>query len=191
MGTRTTPRDAPSDRDAPSAAAGPAEFTLTLTRRCAAPASVVYAVLADPLSHLEWGGERQWRVFRLTGLDAPPGPLVAGSRFTSTGSVFFVYPAVDTSRVTVAEPARQLEFLTENRYARHCQGTYLNRYELAPDGDGCVVTYTFQRLRITRPPLHMRAPMRLMIQRFGAPRLFGRGLDNLVRTAEAVAAGQA
>jgi hypothetical protein len=190
MGTRTTPHDAPSNDPASVAISQAAEFTLTLTRRCAAPASVVYGVLADPLSHLEWGGQRQWRVFRLTSLDAPPGPLVAGSQFTSTGSVFFVYPASDRSRVTVAEPGRVLEFLTENRYARRCEGTYLNRYELTPDGDGCVVTYTFQRLRIARPPLHMRAPMRLLIQRFGAPRMFGRGLDNLVRTAEAVAAGQ-
>ena len=167
--------------------AGAPPFTLILTRRCAAPADAVYRVLADPLSHLEWGGERQWRMFRLTSLDAPPGPLTVGTEFTSTGSVMFAYPSSDRNRVTVAEPGRTLEFVAENRYARRCEGTYVNRYDLTPDGEGCVVTFTFQRVRMVRAPLHMRGPFRLMMQRFGAPIMFGRGLDNLVREAEAVA----
>jgi len=176
----TTPRVA-DDSEAPP-------FTLRLTRRCAAPPEVVYDLLIDLGTHLDWGGRRQWKVFRLTSMDVPPEPLTTGSTFTSNGSVFVVYPSRDRSTVTEAEPGRLLEFVTENHYARHCEGTYLNRYELTPDGDGCVVEYTFQRLRIVRAPLHMRGPMRLAMQRFSAPIMFGRGLTNLVREAEARAA---
>jgi hypothetical protein len=165
------------------------EFTLRLTRRCAAPPDVVYPLLVDPSAHLDAGGRRQGPLFRLTRLSTSSGTLVTGSRFDSTGRVFLVYPTVDVSTVTVAEPERTLEFRTENRYARRCRGTYLNRYDLAPDGDGTLVTYTFQRLSMTNPPLHMRRPMRGLIQRFGAPGLFGRGLDNLVDAAERLATG--
>jgi hypothetical protein len=163
---------------------------MVLQRRCAAPPEVVYDLLADPASHAEWGGDRQLRVFRLTGLEASSTPLTIGSTFTSTGSVFIAYQTRDHSRVTVAEPGRRFEFVTENRYTRRCEGTYVNRYDLAPAGPGCVVTYTFRRVRLVSPPLHMRGPMRWAIQRFGAPRLFGRGLDNLVRMAERLARGR-
>jgi hypothetical protein len=44
----------------------------------------------------------------------------------------FAYPSSDRNRVTVAEPGRALEFVAENRYARHCEGTYVNRYDLTP-----------------------------------------------------------
>jgi hypothetical protein len=161
------------------------EFTLRLTRRCAAPPSAVYELLADPTSHLDWGGARQRRIFRLLTLDAPSGALGVGSEFASTGTVFVLYPTADRNVVTVAEPGHALEFLTDNRYARHCTGRYRNRYDLVADGEGTVITYTFERLSISRPPLHMRGVMRWAMQRFGAPRMFGRGLDNLVTAAEA------
>lgn len=161
------------------------EFTLRLTRRCTAPPEVVYDLLADASTHLDWAGRRQSPLFRLTDLSALAGHLQVGSEFASTGRVFLWYPTSDQNTVTVAQPGRTLEFLTTNHYARRCEGRYLNRYDLEPlDGDMTAITYTFQRLWITRPPLHMRSPMRLAIQRFGAPRLFGRGLDNLVDAAQ-------
>ena len=98
--------------------------------------------------------------------------------------MFLVYRTWDESTVTVADRPRAIAFVTEDRYVRRCEGTYENRYDITPDGDGCVVTYTFRRLRLVRPPLHMRGPMRRGIERFGAPRFFGRGFRNLLRQAE-------
>jgi hypothetical protein len=115
----------------------------------------------------------------------PPDPAVPDHVVGRDGRVFLVYPTVDQSTVTVADPGRTLEFVTENRYCRRCTGRYRNRYDLEPRADGgTLIRYTFQRLAMHRPPPHMRGPMRLAIQRFGAPRLFGRGLDNLVTLAE-------
>ncbi len=53
---------------------------------CRAPAAVVYDVLADLQSHLDWAGQRQLETTRLLTMDAPPGPAVIGVEFVTTGS---------------------------------------------------------------------------------------------------------
>jgi hypothetical protein len=56
---------------------------MCLERTCAAPAPVVYDLLADLTSHLEWGGARQSSDFRLLSLVASDGPARAGSVFSA------------------------------------------------------------------------------------------------------------
>lgn len=58
-----------------------------LIRSCAASAEVVYELLIDLDSHLEWAGRRQRRVFRLLDIEGPPSGLVTGSVFHSTGTI--------------------------------------------------------------------------------------------------------
>ena len=48
---------------------------------CRAPATVVYDLLADLPSHLEWGGQRQGETTRLLTLQAPQGPASVGVEF--------------------------------------------------------------------------------------------------------------
>ena len=51
-----------------------------------ASAETVYAVLADLSTHTVWAGERQGKRTRLLTIDAPAGPAVVGTEFSSTGS---------------------------------------------------------------------------------------------------------
>jgi len=51
-----------------------------------APADVVYDLLADLQSHLEWSGRRQLETTRLLTMTAPPGPAGVGTEFFTTGS---------------------------------------------------------------------------------------------------------
>lgn len=61
----------------------------------------VYAVLADLSSRPTWLAE-------LRQVDAPPGPAVAGTRFTGESSLLF-HDFAGASEVVVAEPGRALE----------------------------------------------------------------------------------
>ena len=113
--------------------------------------------------------EQQWRVIRVL---SEAGTLDASE-------------VADKASILAPSLTRMIRSLEERGVIRG----YRADVDLTPDGDGCVVTFTFRRVRMVRAPLHMRGPFRLMMQRFGAPIMFGRGLDNLVREAEAVAVG--
>jgi uncharacterized protein YndB with AHSA1/START domain len=166
------------------------EIRIEVARRASASPEAVYAVLADPRSHLVWGGERHGKGARLTSLDAEPGPLRVGSEFSSTG-VDAMGTFADRSVVTEAEPARVLAFVTEGRLTtkkgRVVEWTLIHRYELVADGDGCAVRYVVRTTRISALP----GPMRL----FNTPglsrllvRFAGRGpragVANLIAMAE-------
>ena len=66
---------------------GRTKRTITFKGRSAAPPEVVYDVLADLRSHLEWGGKRQYKMCRLLELDAPPGPANEGTVYKSVGTI--------------------------------------------------------------------------------------------------------
>jgi hypothetical protein len=153
----------------------------------------VYDVLADAGTHVEWAGRHQPRHFRLLSLDAPDTRLIAGATFASTGSI----PGSgrrfeDQSRVTVAERPSVFEFVTEATVPgrRPMRATFRHRYELEANGDGCRVRYTFRQEDLVDPMLRLSLPiMRDMSWKVGMPMMMRPGLRNLVRAAEARAAG--
>jgi hypothetical protein len=154
----------------------------------------VFDVLADADTHLGWAGRQQPWYFRLLSLDAPDTRLVAGATFSSTGSI----PGSgrrfdDRSRVTVAERPSVFEFVTESTVPgrRPMRATFRHRYELEANGDGCRVRYTFRQEDLAGPMLRLSLPIiRDMTWKLGMPMMMRPGLRNLVRAAEARAAGR-
>ena len=155
---------------------------------CQAGPEAVYDLLADLRTHLEWGGTRQRRDFRLITLDAPPGPATVGATFSSTGTIpMSVRHWEDHSTVTAADRARVFEFITEatNGGAQRMRARYRHRYELAPEGPGSRVTYTVTQLEVARPMLRMALPgVRDLTWGMAIPMLCRRGLRNLLELAE-------
>src|SRR5215210_1680638 len=105
---------------------------LRFEAHCGAPAEVVYDLLADLDSHLEWGGNRQSSGFRLLTMEAPPAPAVVGVEFRSTGSDGKRRVNRDRSVVTEATRPSVFEFVTENRCelqdgSLSAAGTYVHR----------------------------------------------------------------
>jgi hypothetical protein len=166
---------------------------LHLAADARASREAVYDVLADADAHLGWAGRQQPRYFRLLSLDALDGRLVAGATFSSTGSI----PGSgrrfdDRSRVTVAERPSVFEFVTEATVPgrRPMRATYRHRYELEVNGDGCRVRYTFRQEDLIDPMLRLSLPVvRDVSWKVGMPMMMRPGLRNLVRAAEARAAG--
>jgi hypothetical protein len=77
--------------------------TVEISLLCKARPEAVYDVLADLRTHLEWGGTRQSRDFRLLSLDASRGPASVGTAFSSTGAIpMSARRWEDGSTVTVA-----------------------------------------------------------------------------------------
>jgi hypothetical protein len=127
------------------------ELVIEVEERSAAAAGVVYDLLADLSTHLEWGGARQRGKSRLLSLDAAPGAAGVGTEFSTTGEDPMCLMH-DRSVVTEASPARTFEFVTESlmdlkRGSKRSEWTLVHRYEIVPEPGGCRVTF---RSRITR-----------------------------------------
>jgi hypothetical protein len=150
----------------------------------------VYDVLADLRSHLEWGGNRQYRSFRLLSLDGPDGPAETGTRFTSIGRIPMNRARFDNrNTVTKADRPRLFEIMTESTIAWpkrvHGEGTFVNTFEISPDGDGSRVVYRSEQLRFREPPWGLRYPLlRNVTARIWIPIWSRRGFRNLLRMAE-------
>ena len=132
------------------------ELTVRLEEASRAPAWVVYDLLADIGSHLEWGGRRQPRnSYRLLSVDGPNGPATIGTEFRSTGADAMGEFA-DSSVVTEATRPGLFEFVTEARLStkkgKVVEWTNVHRYELAARPEGCRITYTVRILRISELP---------------------------------------
>jgi len=157
-----------------------------LSRECAAPSDVVYDLLADLRSHLEWGGEKQSADFRLLSMEAPSGPATVGARFRTAGSIpMSGRHWQDESTVTVASRPSAFEFVTEAR-AGDMTARYRHRYDIRPSVTGSRVDYTFTEESVARPMLRLGLPvMRNMTWRFAIPMFAGRGFRNLLAAAEA------
>jgi hypothetical protein len=161
----------------------------TFVRRTAAPPEVVYDVLADLDSHMEWAGRRQWRMFRLLSVDAPPGPARAGTEYESVGKIPMMSTRwLNRNTVTKADRPTVFEVTTEGRIPwpkrPHGEGTFINRFEIAPDGTGSRVTYRSRQLRFREPPWGLRYPiLRSITARIWIPIWYARGFRNLLRLA--------
>ena len=128
-----------------------------------APAEVVYDLLADLQSHLEWGGRRQREITRLLTLDSPLGPATVGVEFFSTGSDGKVARWSDRSVVTEATRPEVFEFVTEGRRegkpgSHPWLSTAAHRYVIEPAADGCRVVYTQDITRLDGAPGHAARP---------------------------------
>ena len=165
---------------------------ICLERISSAPASVVYDLLADLGSHLEWAGTKQRSDFRLLSLAAPDGAAQIGSIFSSTGSIpMSARRWHDRSTVTLAERPSRFEFKTEARAGdgdSATVATYAHRYDIEPTADGCRVTYRCTQEAIERPMLRLRLPViRDVMWRVGIPMFAGRGFRNLIALSEVCA----
>jgi hypothetical protein len=141
-------------------------------------------VLADLRTHLRWGGKDQSADFRLLTLEAPAGPAVPGTRFSSTGTIpMSARRWSDRSTVTVADRARRFEFTTDAKAGdgRAMTARYSHRYDISPEGSGSRVIYTMTQLEVANPMLRMAMPgIRQMTWRLAIPMFAGRGFRSLL-----------
>jgi hypothetical protein len=154
-----------------------------------APAEVVYDLLADIHSHLEWGGQRQAEATRLLTMEAPPGPAGVGAEFSSTGSDGKAARWLDRSVVTEATRPEVFEFVTEGRRqgkpgSSPWLSTAVHRYEFAPEGSGCRVTYAEDLTRLEGAPrIAFNRVVSRIVFRISA-KYMRRGFDGLLALAE-------
>jgi uncharacterized protein YndB with AHSA1/START domain len=128
------------------------EITYRLTANLPAPPEAVYDTLADIPSHLEWGGKRVRKNFRLTSLESNESNAQTGTEWSSSGTA----PDGtfrDRSIVTEAERPRRFEFRTESHVSfksgAEADWTTVNRYEVEPRSGGSRITYTQRLTRAT------------------------------------------
>jgi hypothetical protein len=157
--------------------------------KCQAPAEVVYDLLADLQSHLDWAGRRQAETTRLLTLEAQSGPAVVGTEFFTTGSDGKAARWTDRSVVTEAIRPSVFEFVTEGRRdgkagSRPWLATAVHRYQIAPLSAGCRVTYTEDLTRLDGAPRIMfgRVISRLVFRM--SAKYMRRGFDALLAVAE-------
>jgi len=166
------------------------ELVIRVEERSAAKLDVVYDVLSDPRSHMVWAGDRQGTKTRLTSIDAPEGPVVVGTEFSTTGADP-MGSFRDTSVVTEASRPGLLEFVTEAtltlKRGATSQWTLVHRYEIAADGEGSRITYTERVTRMSDLPgtlgiFNVRGLSGLLL-RF-SKRITRKSVQNLARLAE-------
>ncbi len=142
-------------------------YKIRLSEACAAPPELVYELLSDLSTHMEWGGSwHPTRTQRLLSMESPRGPATVGMEFVSTGSAgggcWY-----DRSRVTAA-----------TSHAVH-------RYVLSAEHGGTRLTYSctaMLELRAAGGDHHPRLPA--VIFNLVVPSVIERGTRNLVRMAE-------
>ncbi len=156
---------------------------------CRASAEVVYDLLADLQSHLDWAGQRQLETTRLLTLTAPPGPAGVGVEFLTTGSDGKVARWSDRSVVTEATRPEVFEFVTDGRRQgkpgrQPWLATAVHRYAIAPQAGGCHVTYTEDLTRLEGAPWILRTPGVSRIVFRVSAKYMRRGFDGLLALAE-------
>ena len=154
-----------------------------------APAEAVYELLTDLNSHLGWAGQRQRETTRLLTMEAPSGPASIGTEFITTGSDGKVALWSDRSVVTEATRPEMFEFVTEGRrQGKPGRGPWLltavHRYALAPEADGCRVTYSEDLTRLEGAPriVFNRIVSRIVFRI--SSKYMRRGFDALLAVAE-------
>ena len=136
------------------------EVTVSAEHRSSATPEAVYGVLADLRTHASWGGLPPKKKTGLLSIEAPEGEASVGTEFESTGGDPMGRFS-DRSVVTQAVRPSVFEFVTEARLTTKkgatADWTNVHRYELRPDGDGCLITYTVRIARISALPGMLRA----------------------------------
>ena len=146
MGTRSTAVSASNALKRP--------IELMIEATCEAAAGDVYGLLADPSSHLVWGGEFRGSSSRLLTVDGPRGPIGVGDEFSSTGADPMGGFA-DRSVVTEATPPRAFEFVTQATLTTNGGSTSVwtnvHRYEIEPASRGGAASPTRCGSRASAP----------------------------------------
>ena len=165
-------------------------ITFAASVRSAAAPAAVYALLANPTTHLEWAGEQaRDKGFRLLTLDAAGEPTAVGTTFTSTGAggKGSAMTFHDTSTVTEVTPPTAFAFDTDAELVRKHRpawhGRFVHRYALEPEGSGTVVTYTCQVYPLNYRPFWLHPLFRPATARM-VPRAMRKNMENLARMAE-------
>ncbi len=155
-----------------------------------APAQTVYALLAEPRSHVVWGGERQGKKSRLLSVETTDEIVTVGSEFSTTGADPMGRFA-DRSVVTEADAPRLFEFVTEARLTTKkgdvADWTNIHRYEITSTDEGCQIVYSLRVARISALPGMLRwfnVPVLGAVMIKAAASLPKKGLRNLARMAE-------
>lgn len=165
-------------------------YELRLSEPCAAPPAVLYELLTDLRTHMDWGGSwHPTRTQRLLSMEAPEGPATVGMEFVSTGSAgggcWY-----DRSRVIAATRPALFEFET-NGQLRDAQGNErmllhaVHRYVLVAGEGETLLTYSCKaRLELTAPRGDHHPRLAAVIFNLVVPSVVERGTRNLVRMAE-------
>ncbi len=156
---------------------------------CKAPAEVVYDLLADLQSHLDWAGKRQLETTRLLTMEAPTGPAVVGTEFSTTGSDGKSARWSDRSVVTEAIRPEVFEFVTEGRRegkpgSEPWLATAVHRYEISPFASGCKVVYTEELTRLDGAPKLLFSKVFSRIVFKISAKYMRRGFDGLIALAD-------
>jgi hypothetical protein len=166
------------------------ELVIQVEEHSGASTDAVYDVLTDVRSHLIWAGERQGKKTRLTSMEAPVGPVVVGSEFTTTGADP-MGSFRDASIVTEMSRPGLFEFVTEAtltlKKGATSRWTLVHRYQIAAEGEGSRITYTERVTRISDLPGTLRIfnirGLSGLLLRF-SKRITRRSVRNLARLAE-------
>lgn len=165
-------------------------ITFRATVRSAAAPPAVYALLANPATHLDWAGDQAPdKGFRLLTLDTADAPAGVGTTFVSTGAngKSGAMTFHDTSTVTEASPptvfafATDAELVRKHRPAWHAR--FVHRYALEPEGAGTAVTYTCQVYPLNYRPFWLH-PLFRPATGVMVPRMIRKNMENLARMAE-------
>ena len=160
--------------------------THTSVKSAASPRTV-YETIADLRDHLDWSGERaSSETFKLLTIDAPEGPAVVGTAFSSSGSAdngtFH-----DRSVVTVASSPGCFVIETDAHLdrtrGRPWDAHFSHRYDVTPEGGGSRITYTEAVERVNYVPYWLQPWMRLIFKVY-VNRADRKQLENLARLAE-------
>ena len=162
-------------------------ITVRVSTRTPATRDAVYATLADPSTHLVWGGDGTGDPkFRLLTMDYAGGEAVIGTRFSSTGLIP-MGTFHDETVVTDADGSR-FAFITESVLERPrreaWRGWFDHRYTLAGECDNTVINYECDLHFVNYVPYWWRLPMRPMT-RFMVGRKMATSLRSLGAMAEA------
>jgi hypothetical protein len=168
-------------------ATDPFQFRTQTSVVSKAPPDAVFDTIVQLRAHLEWSGERAASdTFKLLELDAPDGPAVVGTEFTSSG-------AADNGtfhdRSVVAEATRPSVFVieTDSRLDRTRGETwhahFTHRYDIAPEMDGSRITYTETISRVNYVPYWLKWGARTLFRPY-VNRADRKQLANLARLAE-------
>ena len=135
------------------------EISISVEHRTTASPEAVYGVLSDLRTHAVWGGVPPTKKSGLLSIEAPSGEATVGTEWNSTGGDP-MGRFTDRSVVTQAVRPSVFEFVTEARLTTKkdatADWTNVHRYELRPDGDGCVIAYTVRIARISALPGMLR-----------------------------------
>ena len=165
----------------------PFVFRTQTTVTSKATPEAVFDTIVDLRAHLEWSGERASSdTFKLLELDAPDGPALVGTAFTSSG-------AADNGtfhdRSVVAEASRPAVFVieTDSRLDRTRGATwhvhFTHRYDVESEGDGSRITYTETISRVNYVPYWLKWGVRTIFRPY-VNRADRKQLANLARLAE-------